>query len=94
MDKKTCDLDGCTNTGAVSACTLNQLGVGCSGFVVSVDGDRDLKRRLLEMGFCNRAAVVVVRRAPLGDPIEFKLRGYCLSLRDDQAKFVQVMLSK
>ena len=33
------------------------------------------------MGFCNGAKVEVVRRAPLGDPIEFRLRGYHLSLR-------------
>jgi Fe2+ transport system protein FeoA len=58
--------------------------------VTSIDGDRDLKRRLLEMGFCRGASVEVVRRAPLGDPIEFKLRGYSLSLRGEQAKFVQV----
>jgi ferrous iron transport protein A len=57
---------------------------------VSVHGDAELRRRLLEMGFCNGASVQVVRRAPLGDPIEFKLRGYCLSLRDEQAKFVTI----
>jgi len=94
MNQKTCDLPGCTNTSSVSACALNKLGVGCSGFVVSVAGDKDLKRRLLEMGFCNGAAVEVIRRAPLGDPIEFKLRGYCLSLRDEQAKYVQVSVRK
>jgi ferrous iron transport protein A len=64
--------------------------VGCQGQVVSVGGDNDLRRRLLEMGFCNGATVEVVRRAPMGDPIEFKLRGYHLSLRSDQAKCVNV----
>jgi ferrous iron transport protein A len=58
--------------------------------VVSVGGDPDVRRRLLEMGFCNGANVEVVRRAPLGDPIEFRLRGYSLSLREEQARFVQV----
>ena len=58
--------------------------------VVSVGGEPDLRRRLLEMGFCNGAAVEVVRRAPLGDPIEFRLRGYHLSLREEQAKNVLV----
>jgi Fe2+ transport system protein FeoA len=58
--------------------------------VVAVGGDTDVRRRLLEMGFCNGASVEVVRRAPLGDPIEFRLRGYHLSLRDDQAKYIQI----
>ncbi len=96
MDK-TCDLPGCSNTtGDTTKCSLNTLGIGCCGFVVSIDqtSDRDLKRRLLEMGFCNGASVECVRRAPLGDPIEFKLRGYNLSLRGEQAKLVQITVSK
>ncbi len=54
-------------------------------------GDAELRRRLLEMGFCNGASVEVVRRAPLGDPIEFRLRGYHLSLREEQAAHVQIV---
>jgi ferrous iron transport protein A len=73
---------------------LNELEAGASGSVVSVSGDRDLRRRLLEMGFCNGATVHVIRRAPLGDPIEFSLRGYHLSLRAEQARHVTVKLSK
>jgi Fe2+ transport system protein FeoA len=69
---------------------LSKLGVGCQGQVISVGGDHDIRRRLLEMGFCNGATVEVVRRAPMGDPIEFKLRGYHLSLRSDQAANVRV----
>jgi ferrous iron transport protein A len=42
------------------------------------------------MGFCNGASVEVIRRAPLGDPIEFRLRGYSLSLREEQARHVTV----
>jgi ferrous iron transport protein A len=61
--------------------------------VASVDGDVDLRRRLLEMGFCNGTSVEVVRRAPLGDPIQFRLRGYCLSLRGAQAANVRVHLA-
>lgn len=89
MDKA-CDLAGCDHKGSVESCGLNQLGIGCTGCVVSVGGDPDVRRRLLEMGFCNGAAVEVVRRAPLGDPIEFRLRGYSLSLREAQACYVTV----
>ena len=88
--EKACDLAGCDHTGPVDACGLNKLGIGCSGCVVSVGGDPDVRRRLLEMGFCNGASVEVVRRAPLGDPIEFRLRGYSLSLREAQACHVTV----
>jgi len=91
--QKACDLAGCDHRGSVQTCPLNCLGVGCRGWVVSVGGDSELRRRLLEMGFCNGAEVEVVRRAPLGDPIEFRLRGYCLSLRDEQARYVQVKQS-
>jgi Fe2+ transport system protein FeoA len=88
MDK-TCDVT-CEHTGPAATCPLNRVGVGCRACVVSVSGDSDLRRRLLEMGFCNGAEVEVLRRAPFGDPIEFRLRGYCLSLRDEQAGCVQV----
>jgi ferrous iron transport protein A len=88
--QKACDLPVCNHTGPTDACGLNHLGIGCSGCVVSVGGDTEVRRRLLEMGFCNGASVEVVRRAPLGDPIEFRLRGYSLSLREEQARFVQV----
>ncbi len=69
---------------------MDKLGVGCHGHVVSVGGETEVRRRLLEMGFCNGAAVEMVRKAPLGDPIEFRLRGYCLSLREEQAKYIQI----
>jgi ferrous iron transport protein A len=88
--EKPCDVPGCDATASKPACALSQLEVGCCGTVQRVGGDPELKRRLLEMGFCNGASIEVLRRAPLGDPIEFKLRGYCLSLRGEQAKFVQI----
>ena len=87
---KACDLAACNHCGDPATCTLNKLGIGCRGCVVAVAGDADLRRRLLEMGFTNGAEVEVIRRAPLGDPIEFRLRGYHLSLRDEQAQFVTI----
>lgn len=69
---------------------LHRLSAGEAGTVVSVTGDPALRRRLLEMGFCNGVRVELIRRAPLGDPIEFRLRGYLLSLRNEQAQHVLV----
>lgn len=87
---KLCDFAGCQTVGSAAVCSLSQLDVGGRGTVVAVAGDYDLRRRLLEMGFCNGAMVEVIRRAPLGDPIEFRLRGYHVSLRDEQAKCIQI----
>src|SRR4051794_9507151 len=90
MPMKTCGLSACNHSGWPNTCSLNKLGVGCQGQVVAVGGDDHMRRRLMEMGFCNGAMVEVIRRAPLGDPIEFRLRGYHLSLRSEQAEFVQI----
>ena len=81
----------CTAPACRKTCRLTGLAVGQCGQVISVAGDPDVRRRLLEMGFCNGTTVEVIRRAPMGDPIEFRLRGYHLSLRGDQAG--QVLIS-
>ncbi len=81
---------GCGEARCAEACTLNRLGIGQCGTVVKIDADRELRRRLMEMGFCSGTRVEVVRRSPFGDPIELRLRGYCLSLRNEQAKCVSV----
>ncbi len=88
--QKACGFSACNHCGSPEVCTLNKLGIGCKGNVFAVGGDPDLRRRLLEMGFCNGANVEVIRRAPMGDPTEFRLRGYHLSLRDEQAKHVHI----
>ena len=72
-------------------CPLDHLRVGSRGRVVSISGEVEFRRRLLEMGFCNATCVELVRRAPFGDPIEFHLRGYNLSLRAEQARHVMVV---
>ena len=92
--QKACEFAACNQCVNPDTCCLNELGIGSRGSVFAVGGDDDLRRRLLEMGFCNGASVEVIRRAPLGDPIEFRLRGYHLSLRDEQARYVQIMPEK
>jgi ferrous iron transport protein A len=75
---------------AADACPLCDVGVGRSGRITCVAGDPVLRRRLMEMGLCRGTRVEVVRRSPFGDPIELRLRGYCLSLRNEQARCVSV----
>ena len=83
---------GCATRSGCSVCSLDCLQQGCQARVVSIAGDSEVRRRLLEMGFCNATCVELIRRAPFGDPIEFRLRGYCLSLRREQAQNVTVAL--
>lgn len=74
----------------VDRCLLSKLGVGRSGWVKEITAEPGLRRRLLEMGLCTGTVVEVIRKAPLGDPLELRVRGYNLSLRNDQAACVTV----
>jgi ferrous iron transport protein A len=53
-------------------------------------GGGDLKRKLIDMGVLPGSEVAILRVAPLGDPIEIKIRGYNLSLRKKEAEQIQV----
>ncbi|MBN1877232.1 MAG: ferrous iron transport protein A [Anaerolineae bacterium] len=69
---------------------LSDLKPGESGTVCKVEGDKVIRRRMLDMGLVNGAEVLVKRVAPLGDPIEFIVRGYSLSLRKSEAYTIHV----
>lgn len=70
--------------------TLRELGVGKSGRVLTVGGEKVLRRRLLDMGITPRTVVTVRKVAPMGDPIELLLRGYVLTIRLDDAQKIEV----
>jgi len=65
--------------------SLCDLIPGKCGVVRAVTGRRDVRRRLMEMGFVSGTPLRVVRVAPFGDPIEVELHGYHLSLRRSEA---------
>jgi Fe2+ transport system protein FeoA len=69
---------------------LSELAPGERGRVVRIAGGRPLAERLAAMGVTVGATVQVVRRAPLGDPVDFRVRGYHLSLRKSEAELVYV----
>ncbi len=69
---------------------LSELKKGQTGVVVHVGGKGAARRRMLDMGLVTGSEVSVVRVAPLGDPIEYSLKGYSLSLRKSEASAVQV----
>lgn len=70
--------------------TLKDLKTGQSGRVLTVGGEKALRRRLLDMGITPRTIVMVKKTAPMGDPIELLLRGYVLSLRLEDAGKITV----
>jgi ferrous iron transport protein A len=67
-----------------------ELAVGQVGRVVRVAGADDVSRRLLEMGVTPGVEICRLGAAPLGDPLEFELRGYRLSLRKSEAQHVEL----
>ena len=69
---------------------LKELALGDRATVSKVGGERHVRRRLLEMGVLPGTELRVVRRAPMGDPIEVRLRGYSLSIRGSEAAAIDV----
>ncbi len=74
----------------VGSSTLADMTIGMHARVSKVHGQPALRHRLLEMGMTPGCCVRLVRVAPLGDPLDFELRGYHLSLRRDEARNVVV----
>ncbi|MBT9160163.1 MAG: FeoA family protein [Dehalococcoidia bacterium] len=69
---------------------LNELKPGEGARIVKVGGGGAIRRRLLDMGLVSGSDIVMERVAPLGDPIEIKVKGYNLSLRKEEASGIQV----
>jgi len=70
--------------------TLADLAAGQTATVVEVSGDDSIAVRLMEMGVIEGEPVKLIGRAPMGDPLEVLIRGYRLSLRQIEAKRIQV----
>jgi Fe2+ transport system protein FeoA len=75
------------------ALTLNALPHGTEARVVSIEGEGAVARRLLEMGVVPGAPVCVIKAAPLGDPLEVRVRSYHLALRRAEAQTIRVVTS-
>ena len=72
--------------------TLKDMNPGQKGRVVKVNTQGLLNKRIMEMGLVPGAVVEVERIAPLGDPIDVKVKGYHLSLRKDEAENIEIEL--
>ena len=71
---------------------LQELKPGEVGRTVRILGPGSIRRRILDMGIVKGTEIEVERVAPLGDPVEVKIKGYHLSLRKEEAAniFVEV----
>ena len=74
--------------------TLDTLPLGQEAVITAVGGEGALRCRLLDMGLIPRTVVRVEKVAPLGDPIELRVRGYALSLRKEDARNITVEVKK
>jgi DtxR family Mn-dependent transcriptional regulator len=72
--------------------TLKHIRPGFTVQVKKILATGSLRKRLMDMGFSQGVNVEVLRVAPLGDPVEVKVRGYNLSLRKDEADSIVVQL--
>jgi ferrous iron transport protein A len=74
--------------------TLDRLDIGERGVVTAVRARGKLRRRLQDMGVVKDVEIEVVNAAPLGDPIDIKVRGFDLALRRGEAAQIEVGLTR
>lgn len=70
--------------------TLKDVKIGQTVTVAKLNGDGAVKRRIMDMGITKGTEIFVRKVAPLGDPVEVKVRGYELSLRKADAEMIYV----
>ncbi|MER3426573.1 MAG: hypothetical protein C4334_00525 [Pyrinomonas sp.] len=72
--------------------SLAELPIGSSARIVAIGGASAVPRRMMEMGLVPGAPVTVVRQAPLGDPLEIRVRSCHLAVRRADARVIACAL--
>lgn len=70
--------------------TLGNVSVGGRAKVVKLHGEGAVRRRIMDMGVTKGAEIYIRKVAPLGDPIEIRVRGYELTVRKSDAAMIEV----
>ena len=70
---------------------LSELKSGERGVIVKVQGHGGFRKRIIEMGFIKGKTVEVLLNAPLQDPVKYKLMGYEVSLRRQEAEMIDIL---
>lgn len=71
---------------------LHRLRPGQKGTITRIGGNSSLRRRFVEMGIVKGETILIERHAPLGDPVEYLIKGYHLALRKEEAAHIEVSL--
>jgi ferrous iron transport protein A len=71
---------------------LHLLRPGQRATIVGINGESALRRRFAEMGIIRGETILIERNAPLGDPVEYLIKGYHLALRKEEAAQIEVAL--
>lgn len=71
---------------------LHQLKPGQKATIKKIGGPGALRRRFVEMGIVKGESILLERHAPLGDPMEYFIKGYHLALRKEEAAQIEVIL--
>ncbi len=74
--------------------TLTELELGQNAVITKVTGNGAIRRRMIDMGIVPGMEVRMERYAPLGDPIEIKLKGCHISLRKEEAENVLIEIGR
>ncbi|WP_028579818.1 FeoA family protein [Desulfogranum japonicum] len=69
---------------------LRQMAINQSGTIISVKATGELGRRIREMGLVPGTSITVQQRAPLNDPVALRVMGGTLTLRNNEADFIEV----
>ena len=70
--------------------TLKDAKIGSTVKVSKIDGEGPVRRRIMDMGITKNVEIYIRKVAPLGDPIEIKVRGYELSIRKADAEMINI----
>jgi ferrous iron transport protein A len=85
--------DAITDSLPANQMSLAQLPAGARARVLAVTGTGAVARRLMEMGVVPGVPVRMIKSAPLGDPLEVRVRGYLLAVRRAEAQTIKVVIS-
>ena len=70
--------------------TIDDLKIGQSGVISQVGGEGPLRLRFLDMGLIPGTKVLLQKVAPMGDPIQIRIRGYELTIRREDASKIEI----